>query len=434
MFRKQNTDHFCFPSENKLKYTSDYDSVMQFVSKNKVIPAKLEEFKDSSEAQANINKLVDIVANADEAMLSDPVFSDPDCQLYALAALKDKIISILDFLDINIYLTVLMQFTDQQAMKESDMDVRRSTSIKLVRYSDVKQKIYEKIVNEHFAVHKSTMFDEDLFDTNTSRISDFAKMIIGIKKLHQDDRVEGFMAEITGEHPLLFRDTEYYYVYSASLTIAMIRSFNKDYPIKPAPIFGNINLSTLHQLHQIGFHPINLYSKDVITNPHTVHSLRLGPLPTILHDISAHMYLANTLPLNHVRFICEYLIPKISHLLGINAHDLPYTETLKNATKQNLMDLIDLNASMIIPINVERVLNDWFYYIIKYVLGSDRENTFKIFRALFLDKEMIKREYNLDLEEMLASEKYYYFNGATKSELLDSVNDLTVKASNISPK
>lgn len=107
------------PEENPVRFDrgNPYSSVMQFVYRNKAIPAALEKFSADETSQAKIAALLEAMNQAD---YHNQIFLDQDCQLYSLYLLKENKISIDDFTTVNMYLFGLMQYTNKKSFPDKE--------------------------------------------------------------------------------------------------------------------------------------------------------------------------------------------------------------------------------------------------------------------------------------------------------------------------
>lgn len=408
------------PENNGLKYHNDYASVMQFISKNTVIPDYLASFADSVQDQANISTLLRAIESAN---FKDEIYSHPHCELYALYLFKENKISMQTFVTLHVYLTVLMQFTNMQNLREEDNDLKRLTNVSTVPYDSewIKRHFFGKIKLFLSKKYGTKTLDQARLSEALKDLNDFDKTFILIlipteTKDHQVVKPYLMTDEIKRILNVYGVDTElvlfnlhgYLYIPSAALFDKVLYAVNPDHPVKMAPIFGNISVATLHKFHQIGLRPVNLYSKHVKSNPAMVHNQRLGPFYVLSHDLYFHLALVNTLSKNHFDFVQQYLIPTVA-----KSANLTLQKAIANDRSYSLPLLID------IEIRVRRMdVNDpdvYLYQCLKHALVNDKTQIQTIFNAIYADKEHLKNIYNIDLDKMfelpVMNDKYALFRG-----------------------
>lgn len=394
-----------YPNVNALTYNSDFASVTQFISRNKIIPERLAFFETSQEDQNNIRQLTEAIREGD---LKDDVFSHASCELYLLYLLKKELISLTDFLTGYIYISALMQYTTKQAVR--DEDIKKESEVDLLQLDDVKIAMLDKF-KQYFDKHTYLTIDFDKLHNDINQLNKLDKAIIGIKiptetQITQDTL---FLEDFFLKSPIVFKTQDYYCIPSAALITLMLKATNKDMPVEFAPILGTINLHTLYLLHQLGFHPVGLYSNFIMSNPEGVHQRRVGPLTVLLHDLAGHFPFGNLLSENHYCFLYEYLIPKAAEVLNLNIVDVVKQESDSFLSYEDvtpsLFKLIDLdfnNRSSKYPIKTDADI--YLHECLWNALGSSQETKLKMSEAIMNDKEMIKTTYGIDLSsEMLLS-------------------------------
>jgi hypothetical protein len=402
MLKETHTD-FVYHKDNNFKYEDDYDSVMQFIKNNKAIPNKLKEYKNSDEHQNNINKLNEVIKKGN-LKEEEKLFKHPEAQLYALYLLQEKKINIADFTTINIYLEALMHAGVQKVRSEDEKYILDKLEVNLVQLdNNIKTMIKDKLQQLWFDEHDFTKFDENEFDERITNLNNLDKNIIRIKK--SDNYVskdyEKFMNTISESSPCVFEDEDYYYIPTTGMTNLILQTINKEQPVKIAPIFGTINLDTLNLMHQCGYHPISLYSQYVKSNPTTVHRVKPGPLPTLLHDLGVHLFWGNQINKTHYLFIYEYLIPKTAEILNLTIDNA--IEDIKNNRNWSLYYMIDLAFATYLYSLPDTASNDpnvYLYNSFLHAFSNNAEKGSKLFKAIFADKEFIKKQFNIDLEDV----------------------------------
>lgn len=401
LFRKKPDTSLCFPDDNPFEYHSDYASVMQFISKNKTIPHELE--RVHREEQDNVTQLLDAMGKGD---LNHEIFSHPDCQLYSLYILKnhaDKI-SLTDFLTIQIYLSILMQFTSKQSLKIADADSKRDYEVKLFELSEVQDSLFRGLRRKHFQRHQYIAFDEKEFAAKADQLSPLHRSVIGFKRPDKSaDTIAELIHEFEKYSPLLFGYYDWVCMPSAGIIELILSTFNPDQPIKSAPLFGRVGLHTLYEMHQRGYHPVNLYSNLVISNPKFVHGVETGPFLSLAHDLVAHVYWGNLLTQKQHDFLHEYLLPATAKRLNITIREIEAQARNSIGLDKNLFTLVDLDIDNYItrhfPVITDN--NVYLYTMIKFALESNKESSLSIIEMLKSDAQLIKEKFGFDINIVL---------------------------------
>lgn len=403
MFKKDNIDHMITSSLNHFQYQSDYDSVLQFVSRNVEIPKLVEQV--IKENEEDLETLRQNLNNIDHS-----IYTNPLCQIYSLALLRERRISIDEFLEINIKLAILMQFTKKQDVSKDDQDIKILSEIKLFSLGekDIKSKFLYSLSMAYCKKFPGKKFDLAEFEKEIDRLPDAEKNVVGIlMPKMKDSEARSFLKGTLCYFPVLAKGQNYVYIPSVAYINLFLKKLNPELPIKMAPVFGSINLSTLYLMHQKGFHPVSLYSPHVKkSNPKKIHDKRIGPLPTSLHDIAAHVYWGNLLPSSQFNFLYEYFLPKIGQLFELKISDI------NGGKYRNIFNIIDINfvsglysaktPDMILYWNLKKVLYDF--------LPADMNNSNeyhdikKLLSELIKDDSYIKEKYNIDIEKLLENE------------------------------
>lgn len=404
MFRKIEKTSLVFLEDNDFFYNDDYASVMQFISKNKQIPQAIENFDNSSDELSNISELHN---DFKKGKFQTTIYNHPNCQLYSLYLLKHNKLSIDDFLSINLILIAFMQFSAVQQLAKQDFDVKRSGEIGFVKFAEIKNLIITAIKNNHFNRHPYEKFDEKDLEDKIASMSSSEDFLIALTFEDTEPDMINQILEDLSTLPLLYIDypseKKTFYIPSAAIKKTVIEIINNDSPLQMAPIFGEIHLNTLYQMHQKGFHPVSLYSPHVLTNPKKIHGHRFGPLPTLLHDSSAHYYSGNLLANNHYQFIYHYLIPTVAKYYNIKINEIE----AKSFDLPSLFCLIDLNIISIFPVDKQVKFEQSCYLkaALWHALGEketeigyfDEELLIKIIK----DKQFIYKNYKIDIKMLL---------------------------------
>ncbi len=250
-----------------------------------------------------------------EANLNDSIFDDLNCPMYLLYLFENNKISKHEYLFVEILTLAKMQYTEEgkKWLKEKDkIHCSKNTEITLIQLNEIIDKIIAKVKYSFFDLHPYLQFNEKKFKNGLIKLNVLDKTIIKIKipsgKFNDN---EGFINYAIKYTQLSLSDDEFYYIYSPGLIDYILESCINDYPIKMAPIFGNINEHTLFTMRQNGFHPINLYSNKIEANPESVHKYKVGVLSVALHDLIFHLSKSNLMNKNDYDFTYKVFIPTL---------------------------------------------------------------------------------------------------------------------------
>lgn len=332
---------FINPEDNKFEYHDDYASVMQFISKNKVIPARLAEIAGSAEHLAHVATLKSVIAAGD---LNHEIFANQDCQLYVLYLLKEKQIDITHFLSLNMYLNVLSQHTDKQPLKQQDLDLRILTEVTAVSVLDEFDEFYDHLAGRFFCRKGVRSIKKDDLRAELEKLSPLGQRVLKIKDYHHPDAVvTSAKEEGLRSQPFMYRHGGYIYTHLAGVCQVMLNLINPQLSVRMAPVYGRVNLTTLFKMHQKGFHPVSLYSVFVASNTDSIHGARVGLLLSFMHDVNYHVVWGNLITHENYAFLYHSIMPAIESLFGNMFHsvreDFESNQTL--ATKPSaLLDLL----------------------------------------------------------------------------------------------
>lgn len=401
--------HNDFNNNRQVFYHFDYDSVVQFISKNKFIQNSMQKFEQSDETSVDRQHIESLYQAIQSGHLLADVFSDHQCQLYSLYLLKCKRISLFDFLTVNIYLIGLMQCTNKQTLNEKDSK-KLFVDYEVLSLDEKMLKAFiEKVagISKGIRVQLNEHFEEQL-SSKLHGLPSLSKIVI---KLSDNIEKSGhsFFHGAAIVSPFILEDTKIncYYLPSAHFIDAMLDCLYPNHPVKMAPILGNIGFATLAKLHKIGVHPIALYSPDVRSNPLTVHNETPGPLPILVHDLF-HLSIANIIPNNIYDFLYDYFVPELMEKYELTYDDIErITENnygyprldLNKAYLYQLYNILDVNITGVKELSLKAIIDKSFLDI-TYNSGMNHDqysDTFKRSLELLLDfkknAEIIKRTY-----------------------------------------
>lgn len=386
-----------FRDTKKIEYHPDdaYRSVMQFIRLNKKIPDTIAAFYHSQADLNNINQLFLAFQHAD---LNAPIFKHPYCELYALFLLKEKNITCNDFTTLYLYIIVLMQFTDWQAIKECDKHSKQFRSIKFDTLDNLN--LLNEFIENHLR-HRKIKWDSEKkaeFIREVNKLSPFNKIVLMISTnpYIANNDTEAYLVDTTKKSSIFLKTHSDFYQPSVEYTLLALHHLNGGITVKPAPIFGKISLLTLHKLHQLGFHPINLYSNFILSNPPNVHDGNPGPVVSAYHDLFVHVDWGNHLTQNEYQFIFNYLLPMFEEVTGANIETIDPS----NATEP-IGRIYDLH---LFPDEYKGPQNN-FFICIDMVISDVRkaEDKIHLLAKMMEDKNLIQDTFKIDASHVMKS-------------------------------
>jgi hypothetical protein len=270
-----------------------YENLFQFIKKNTAIPLLINEMKSEDPALLELSKAVK------EGNPKATIFSDPKCYIYLLRLIKDKEIAFWEGMTIFAYLLALIQFTENQPIKEIDKDVKslRNISIDVLVQEEKLTVIGEKFLKSTKEQLKKIGYEisyEDL-EKFVLKLPPAEQWLIKIpydsratlfsmnagKNFNDTDRLLGILAP---QIRFIMYDNLACWVPSYSFINHILQTISP-VPIQMVPQFGSVSMKKLQEMHSQGQHPVALYGLDVLSNPYDADKYRCGPFVMWLHDI-----------------------------------------------------------------------------------------------------------------------------------------------------
>lgn len=414
--------HGLFPPKKVIKYdlANPYDSLMQFIRHNKTIPEKLASFTNSQADLDNIETLANAIKTGD---LTHTIFSHPFCELYVIYLITEKAgakkISCNDFLTVYVYLMALMQFTYQQTMRAESASTKVIKKIKIKTLDD--DNLAKAFYDHHRHARAGTVFHTNKFEVFQPRIKQLSplnKLVLAIptSSLKENDP-EDFLRDTAKHSSVVLSDSEYYYFSSVEYHLLVLKEINESLAVKPVPVFGRVGFKSLHDLHQLGFHPVNLYSNFVKSNPINIHGVNPGPFAGAHHDLSVHVDWGNHIAENHYRFLFQYFLPLYEKLFNVAIDSADSEYTVKHIRK-----IYDLRLYS----KKKGAQLDNFYSCLSFAaIDLNEIDIVKLFAQVYLDRGMITTQYNINIDSLLHSSSLLNYKGFTKNSLSFSTTSFT---------
>lgn len=298
--------------------SSAFKNLMQFVSKNKIIPAELQQVCEHS---SDILQLLAQKINDATLTPSDPIFDDPNCELYILALLDGAKIKEMQGYVLLEYLQMLRQYTDRQPLNSEDQAFKHQEVELIV-------KVLDEVELSALANTLSVRLTEAGASVRARQIQAVYRTLQGCEKwvffinfAKLDLQYRQLLPELQ-TMPWIVCDskTKILSYLSGAFNFGIFRIFNPDCPVLPQYCYGNLKPSTLTLMIQQKLQrPVTLYSPRIASNPKSQHNTIDGPVFFTLHDyyhIGA-MFLLLRAP-DAFRFIFHILVPALHRVLNTN--------------------------------------------------------------------------------------------------------------------
>lgn len=299
-----------------MQIRSKFDGIMQFVSLNREIPQLL------SEINENPPELKALVTAINEGDCSAVIFSDPKCYIYLLYAIKNELIPFESAMTTYGYLLALIQFTEKQPIRESDLptrDIRNVEVLNTVLENKLVDtaKAYLKGCCERFAILNYKIDYEELCQF-VLQLPAIERSIIKIDATDSLQDWDGLFFALNINMPFIHKHIDestshvQYWIPSNSLIEFFLKKISNQ-PFKMLPCYGSVKPSTYETLHQQGFHPVALYAYHVKSNPIYADRFKPGPFLIWLHDIG-HTFWASMFTHDEIYQIFFGFIPILKNL------------------------------------------------------------------------------------------------------------------------
>jgi hypothetical protein len=294
-------------------------SLFRFIKKNKFIPEFL------ASVNPDDQHLKDLLLAIETGDSDSNIFCHPDCHLYLLYFIKEEKIPFWQGITVYTYLSALMALSDKQALRKEDQNVKLSREFTVQTLSQNKKITVE---GELYLKNCCTRMEKEGYVLNYDEMTDFIVNLPASEQwllkvpFQSDEEKNGYdrlTSILSARTPFLIFDknpqneTSNLYLPSLSLINYFLKKISP-LAMKMLPVFGNVGLASLRELHSQGFHPASLYSNRVQSNPKDADGNKCGPLIMLVHDIS-HTYWASKLTAQQRELIFNHFLPQIDLML-----------------------------------------------------------------------------------------------------------------------
>ncbi len=300
------------------------NDLLELVQKNKQIPCFLNDLMPKDKELLRLKEAIS------QGNFQVSIWNNPQCHLYLIYLIQKKVIPFWQGITAYVYLIAKMQYTKQQRLRPEDEDVKLNYRVNVIplveagKLSELggqylfgvihaleKLKIYFNLSElmayvlalpsiEQWLI--KTEFNHHLMPQEIRNDSNRLVWIL-LENLPLVQKISG------GSYDDL---TTQYLVPSSSLINYFFQGMGEQ-PMQMRPVLGNPGLKTLYQWHQEDFHPVSLYSPEILSNPKDADGYRCGPFGLWLHDLG-HTFWANLLSKSQREYIFRTYIPALRHL------------------------------------------------------------------------------------------------------------------------
>lgn len=398
-----------------------YSQLMQFVSKNTVIPKGIERVaRDKAiKIEEFCEKIKDDSLNPD-----DLIFNDPDCELYILHLLKEEKIPETKAYTLLEYLQILRQYTNRQVFTGS---TKNTDAIITVISHHEKEEIADHLKKLAVSLQKSGLnISLDQLTLLSGELCGCEKWIVKIELNEnntKDDKDDfEFSSTILALSPWIVSELtipidqeiiNYFYTFFPFISklCTLINPADKNI-VKLQPIFGSIKPQKLLEIHQNRIHPLTLYSPHIASNLKEAHGYT-SITPVTLHDYY-HGAIANIFTKEEYEFLFQVLMRAI------------YSAWPKENASRAIGALNDLDLSVTYA-KEEKFPPKVFTLYVSIQLGrrfNHSEGWFKKMTPTCLCEAVQDEEFYLLYQKLLSlhgDTKFDALNGKTASEWLIEV-------------
>lgn len=280
-----------------------FAGIFQFIQKNTVIPAYLSTIDENA---LELNQLLAAIERGDA---EDAIFNHQHCYLYLLKLLQFNKISITQSMTVYAYLLALMQFTNRQALKKDDQDVK---SLRMVAVDVCVEKgvLTESAQSYFYSIQKSfkkigcyikkSEFEKYILQlppneqwlirVHNKELEHFSLFHQGRKNLYSAEYFKNALlpslpfAAMTPKGASVSQCQAAYWMPSFSIIEYLLKRLSSDC-LQMQPVFGCVSIDTISKWHQKGVHFVSWYGEHVISNPASADHYKCGPFLMMLHDV-----------------------------------------------------------------------------------------------------------------------------------------------------
>ncbi len=298
-----------------------YTKMMNFINKNKKIPAFLEQTMQEEDHLANATALEEAIS---KGKADDPIFNHQYANMYLLYLIKEKRIADEQAITVLILLTA----------KASPLYAKDIHVISINQNSDMRNAWFENVFRSFVLPINKMQCSQEI-----ESFSGIDEWMIALPRLSRTDPNSSdehkFLNEISRLVPYLSANINgTQWIPSIKIMEVFARQINPT-PIQFYPMYGKINLRTLHDMHAEGFHPLALNGGEFVRdNVNAVHGISsVSPLVILMHDIY-HTYSGTLLPKAQHDFLYKILLPFLRDIIK-------QLETTQKLNDESFPDLID---------------------------------------------------------------------------------------------
>lgn len=315
--------------------------LLELVQKNKLIPNFLDNVTPHDPRLYCLKKAIE------KGNFRARIWNNSNCNLYLIYLIQKQMIPFWQGITAYVYLIAKMQYTQTQALRTEDQDVKFNYQVNIVPLVKA-----EKITIPGYQYLLGVMHDLEKLNVRVN----FEALVNYVLAL---PRIEQWLIKTEFNHHLTLQETKHdsnrlvwvlinnlplmqkvssgcyedptteYLLPSSSLMNYFLQMLNTQ-PMRMRPVLGNPGLATLYNWHEQDFHPVALYAPQILSNPKQADGYRCGPFAMWLHDIG-HTFWGSMLSKAQREYIFTTYIPALRCLkdMAEKFHDEWSIEMLK---------------------------------------------------------------------------------------------------------
>jgi hypothetical protein len=315
--------------------------LLELVQKNKLIPNFLNTVTPHDPRLHCLKKAIE------KGNFRARIWNNSNCNLYLIYLIQKQMIPFWQGITAYVYLIAKMQYTQTQALRAEDQDVKLNYQVNivpLVKAGTITILGYQYLLSVTYALEKLKVHvNFEALVNYVLALPRIEQWLIKTEFNHhltlQETRHDGnrLVWVLMNNLPLMqnvssgcYEDpTTDYLVPSSSLMNYFLQVLNTQ-PMRMRPVLGNPGLTTLYNWHEQDFHPVSLYAPQILSNPKKADGYRCGPFAMWLHDIG-HTFWGGMLSKAQREYIFMTYIPALRRLKDIAEEfgDHSSTEMLK---------------------------------------------------------------------------------------------------------
>jgi hypothetical protein len=392
-------------------HSKAYQDLMQFVSRNKKLPAAL---SVCDKAKAAILKLA-----IEAGKFQHPIYDDPMCSVYLVYLIQQDLISVASAQTQLLYLNILAQYTTRQDLKPGEAQYKfRSAPLCQVYNFDEYPNTFEQYADKVSADLDAlgVPFDKAAFFQFLKTCPPSDQTLFEIPKMLETPQGGGslMLALLTLNKTLqISADGQNCWLPSVRIFEYILDTINPRRACRGQMVFGQVNEKTLFGLHRRGVHPVVAYHPCIESNMLDAHGRACGPVGAMLHDFS-HLFMACFLNHNEYAFIYKALFPILLEISNSMVADTIGNIKVSDNAIAAIRTLNDLDLQIpgqgCLPhqsVALASFLWTGFRFLrresdMQFVYSSNEHFFYELCVRCFDGREYIQKNYGIDVHQLLS--------------------------------